>query len=143
MDKTIAFVTNQYSCDRIIYAAREVAGRTKTELVVVEIMDSEYPLNPTAVDYLFQASKRNKATMRILFTEDKASSMKETISQYDYRYVITGMPDSCDSILYELWKRFPEKEFFAVDLNGQIVEVASISDKVAEASHTGMKACLA
>ncbi|GHU80532.1 hypothetical protein FACS1894191_6010 [Clostridia bacterium] len=124
MDKTITFVTNQYSCDRIIYAAKEVADRSHTELVVVEILDSEYELNPPAVDYLFKASKRNGATMRMLFTEDKTKSMLEVISQYDCKHIVTGMPDSNKSVLYAVWKIFPEKSFYAVDQNGNAVEMA-------------------
>jgi len=124
MNKTMTFVTNQYSCDRIIYAAREIADNNETELVVVEILNSEYELNPQAIDYLFKASKRNKATMRMLFTDDKIHSMIEVISQYDCKYIITGMPDSNQSILYDIWKMFPEKEFFVIDPNGNTVEVA-------------------
>ncbi|MDR2933215.1 MAG: hypothetical protein LBV27_08930 [Oscillospiraceae bacterium] len=143
MDKTITFVTNQYSCDRIIYAAREIADETKTELIVVEILDSEYELNPPAVDYLFKASKRNKATMRMLFCEDKMKSMMEVISQYDCKHVVTGMPDSNQSILYRLWKEFPEKGFFTVDSNGQIVEVASNIPETSNINAGSMRICLA
>lgn len=127
MDKTIAFVTNQFSCDRIIFAARELADRTQTELVVVEILDSEYELDPKAVDYLFTASKKMNATMRMMFTDDKIRAMREIIAQFDNKYVLTGMPSSNESILYSLWRSFPEKGFHTVDEVGQLVEVARFS----------------
>lgn len=128
MAKTVTFVTNQYSCDRIIYSARVVADETKTDLVVVGVLDSEYELDPEVVDYLFVLSKKNKATMRLLFSEDKTSVMAEAISQNDCKNVVTGMPNCSDSVLYKLWKMFPAKNFYSVDTTGEIVEVAAKHD---------------
>lgn len=125
MSKTVTFVTNQYSCDRIIYSARVVADETDTDLVVVGILDSEYELNPEVIDYLFVLSKKNKATMRLLFSEDKTGVMAEAISQHDCKNVVTGMPNSSESVLYKLWNMFPAKNFYTVDSSGEIVEVAA------------------
>ncbi len=124
MAKTIVFVTNQVKCDRIIHAARKVADKTKTELNVLEVLDSEYELNPEAVDYLFMLSKQVKATMRIVFSGDKLEVMREIISQYDCSNVVTGMPSSNESALYGLWKDFSDKRFHTVDEGGELVEVA-------------------
>ena len=124
MAKTIVFVTNQVKCDRIIHAARKVSEKTKTELNVLEVLDSEYELNPEAVDYLFMLSKQVKATMRIVFSGDKLEVMREIISQYDCRNIVTGMPSSNESALYGLWKEFPDKRFYTVDEGGELVEVA-------------------
>lgn len=124
MMKTVAFVTNQYSCDRIIAAAKEVADTTSSELVVVGIMDNQYELDAKAVDYLFTRSKEKGATMRLIFREDTMETMEEVISLYDSRYIVSGMPSSNKSVLYELWRGFPEKDFYTVDPNGKIVEVA-------------------
>ena len=124
MSKTITFVTNQYSCDRIICSARVVADKTKTDLIVVGILDSEYELDPQVIDYLFNLSKKNKATMRLLFTEDKVGVMQEAVGQHDCKNVVTGMPSSNESVLYKLWKQYPAKDFYTVDISGEIVEVA-------------------
>jgi K+-sensing histidine kinase KdpD len=124
MDKTIAFVTNQYSSDRIILAARHLSDQTRTELVVVEILDSEYELDPKAVDYLFTLSKTNKATMRIMFTDDKLRAMRDIIAQEDTKCILTGMPDSNHSVLYSIWKEFPAKSFYTVDQDARMVPVA-------------------
>lgn len=125
MAKTITFVTNQYSCDRIIYSARVIADETNTDLVVVGVLNSEYALDPEVIDYLFILSKKNKATMRLLFSEDKSGVMAEAISQYGCANVVTGMPNSSESVLYKLWKMFPDRHFYTVDTTGEIVEVAS------------------
>lgn len=125
MSKTITFVTNQYSCDRIIYSARVVADETNTDLVVVGVLDSEYELNPEVIDYLFVLSKKNKATMRLMFAEDKLGVMREAIGQHDCKNVVTGMPSSNQSVLYKLWKEYPGKSFYTVDVSGELVEVAS------------------
>lgn len=125
MAKTVTFVTNQYSSDRIIYSARVVADETGTDLVVVGVMDSEYELNPEVVDYLFVLSKKNQATMRLIFSENKTEVMRDIISGYDCQHVVTGMPSSNQSVLYKLWKEFPGKHFYSVDTSGELVEVAS------------------
>lgn len=125
MVKTITFVTNQYSCDRIIDTARTVADQTKTDLLVVGVMDSEYELDPEVVDYLFRLSKKNRATMRLIFTEDKKAVMREILLGCENSTIVTGMPSSNQSVLYEFWKSFPQTRFYTVDLSGELIEVAS------------------
>lgn len=124
MTNTMAFVTSQFSCDRIISAGRQVAEKNGCELVVVGILDAEYTLNPEAIDYLFSCSKKNNAVMRLLFEEDKVAVMRGAIQQYECRHVVTGMPNSSSSVLYDLWKDFGEKFFYVVDEEGKLVEVA-------------------
>lgn len=145
MASTLTFVTNQYSCDRIIYSSRKVADETKTDLVVVGIMDSEYELNPQVVDYLFVLSKNNKATMRLIFSEDKIQTMKELIDTHDCKHVVTGMPSNNQSVLYSMWKEFPKKKFHTVDPSGEIVEVASQheSEHTSETGPPKMNFCTA
>lgn len=125
MQKTVTFVTNQYSSDRIIYSARVVADETNSELVVVGVLDSEYELNPQVVDYLFVLAKKNNATMRLVFSDDKLGAMREMIGTFECQHVVTGMPSSNQSVLYSLWKDYPGKQFYVVDAEGEIVEVAS------------------
>lgn len=125
MAKTVTLVTNQFSCDRIIRAARTVADQTQTELLVVNIQDAEYELNPKAIDYLFGLSKNNNATMHLTFTKDRLGVIFDTIGRYDCSNVVTGMPSSNDSILYSLWKKHPNKSFYTVDTTGELIEVAS------------------
>jgi len=126
-DKTIAFVTNQYRCDRLIRAAHKISGETCSELLVVGVLDSEYTLDPEAVDYLFTETKRYKSTMRLLFTDDKIESMREITGQADSANIVTGMPHSHNSVLYDLWRDFPDKSFYTVDSGGEIAEVATKS----------------
>ena len=124
MAKAIVFVTNQFSCGRLIYAAQLVAEKSKTELNIVQILDCEYDLDPKAIDYLFMLAKKANATMRLVSAGDKTSLMRSIIDGHDVRNVITGMPDSHQSVLYELWKAFPEKNFHVVDATGELVDVA-------------------
>jgi len=125
MAKTLVFVTNQFSCDRIIYAASIVAEKTKTELHIVEILDSEYDLNPQAIDYLFMQAKKVNATMRLISAPDKLDLMKKTIFPPDVHHIVTGMPNSHQSVLYDLWKQFSGKAFYVVDATGELIDVAS------------------
>jgi len=124
MPKTVTLVTNQYQCDRIITAARRIADETGTELLVSGVLDSKYELNPQAIEYLFNLSKQNGATMRLVFAEDKISLLCDLVGQSDHHYVVTGMPSSNQSVLYDLWKKFPNKSFYAVEPSGELTEVA-------------------
>jgi len=127
MAKTIVFVTNQFSCDRLIHAARTVAEEVKNELHVVQILDSEYDLDPQAIDYLFMQAKKAGATMRLISAEDKLALMHKIISERSVQCVVTGMPNSHNSVLYDLWKEYPQKRFRVVDTTGELTEVASNS----------------
>ena len=124
-NKTIALITNQYSCARLILAAREIADRTNTDLVVVNVQDSEYEIDPQATDFLFMQAKQQGATMRLAFAEDKLKEIERLIAAYDCSKVVTGMPSSSNSVLYGLWKRFADREFFVVDEQGVVSEVAA------------------
>lgn len=134
MINTMAFVTSQFSCDRIISAGRQVAEKNNCGLVVVGILDAEYTLNPEAIDYLFRCSKKNNAVMRLLFEEDKVAVMRNAIRQYECRHVVTGMPNSSSSVLYDLWKDFGEKFFYVVDEDGKLVEVAKNVDHASKSA---------
>lgn len=122
---TIAFITNQYSCERIITSAKKVAEENGSPLVVVGILSSEYEMNPNTIDFLFSKSKEHGATMRLLFSDDVTDVMHDVISQYDCGYVVTGMPSTNRSVVYELWKTYDSKQFYTVDIDGEVVEVAN------------------
>lgn len=125
MNKTIALVTNQYRCDRIINSGAVVAKNNESELIVVCIMDSEYNLDPPAIDYLFDKSKQVGAVMRILFTDDKAKMLKSIVAEHNTSHILTGMPNSPDSVIYELWNDFPNKKFYTIELDGTLNGVAT------------------
>lgn len=127
MDNTIAFVTNQIKSDRIIIAAKEIADLNNSQLIVAEIQNFEYKLDPAAVDHLFELSKKSNATMRMLFAEDKLKCIYDIINEYDSKYIVTGMPQSSDSVLYKIWNQFPHKKFFTVEPDGTVNEVAAKS----------------
>ena len=124
--KTVAFVTNQYQCDRIIRAAKEVADGNFSEPVVVGILDAEYEIDPQVVDYLFRLSKENKAAMRLVFTEDKLTVMRDILGEEDCRYAVTGMPADTQSVLYDLWKDFSDIEFYTVDTVGEVIRASAV-----------------
>ena len=125
MAKAVVFVTNQFSCDRLIFAAQAVAERSGTKLDIVQILDNEYELDPKAIDYLFGLAKQANATMRLVSAQDKVSLMKSVVGAPDVDFIVTGMPNSHQSILYDLWKEYPAKNFHVVDETGELTEVAS------------------
>jgi K+-sensing histidine kinase KdpD len=131
MGKTLARVTNPCSCDRIISAASILAERDENDLVVVCIIDEEFALNAEAVEYLFGLAKKHEAAMRLIFSANKEESIYDVLENCGCSSIITGMPGGGTSILYKLWKDYCELEFYVVDLEGQIVEVAKVIPRTA------------
>ncbi|WRS26157.1 hypothetical protein U6B65_07265 [Oscillospiraceae bacterium MB08-C2-2] len=125
MEKTVVFITNQFSCDRIIQAAREVADQTETQLVILSFLDSEYDLNPQAIEYLYDRAKKSRASATFLFSPNRLEHMTKTVGQFDSVNIITGMPGGSESVLYKLWEQFPEKSFFIVDAEGCLTPVST------------------
>ena len=142
MMKTVAFVTNQYSCERIIKAAKEVADNNQSELVVVAIQDYQYEMNPQAVDFLFSKSKEYGASMRLIFNNDVPAVMREVINQYECRYIVTGMPSTNNSVIYGLWKEYSNKSFYTIDLDGKVVEVVNVPETTEPTAKTKLAKAL-
>ena len=69
-NSTAVLVTNQFQCERLIQAGRSVADISKTELIVLNVQSNEYPANPDAIQYLFNISSQNEATMNVMYAED-------------------------------------------------------------------------
>ncbi len=117
---TLVCVTNQFKCERIIKAGRVIADLTKTELGIISVVNSQYPQNPEALDYLYKISKENRGTMNITYSDAPARAISRFIKENKVVNVMTGVPTTENSVIYKLWDRFKEINFFTVEEDGEI-----------------------
>ncbi len=122
-NSTAVLVTNQFQCERLIQAGRSVADISKTELIVLNVQSNEYPANPDAIQYLFNISSQNEATMNVMYAEDIFKTIVQYLKDNKTAYVVTGMPQTQDSVLHRIWNKFSHVTFFVVDEKGTLHEV--------------------
>lgn len=122
---TLALVTNQFDCERIIEFGRAVADVTGSKLNVINIENSHYEPNPLAIEHLFGVSKRNDALMSVLYSGDVLRALLTAMKQYKPVSVVSGLPSSDHSVLHQVWRRFPNINFFTVDMEGQLRQVSA------------------
>jgi len=128
---TIVLVTDQFQCQRLIVAGRELSYRTGTPLEVLNIANPKVPQNPEAVEFLFQISKENSATMMVHYSDEPTKFLAGIIKERMPAHVVSGMPHSSDSVLHKLWTRFRLISFFTVDEGGTLAPVTLSSRVIA------------
>jgi len=117
---TMALVTDQFSCERIIKAARAVADQSGTPLVVINVGSQRAGYNPEAIDFLYRVSAENGAVMSIFYSDTPEAQLVSVIRSQQPCRIVTGMPQAGASPLHKLWIRFSEISFFTVDMSGDI-----------------------
>ncbi|MEG2295459.1 MAG: hypothetical protein RSB96_01800 [Oscillospiraceae bacterium] len=124
MQKTIVCVTDQLNCERIIKSSKLLAHISNTSLDVISIVNPlKEQFNPQAIEYLFEVSKKNGATMSVIYHDDFKKAIHNFIKNNKPINVITGIPSGENSVLYKLWNKFNNINFFIVDNDGMLQEV--------------------
>lgn len=120
---TTVLVTNRFQSERLIRAGRVIANISSTNLYVLNIQNNDNPSNPEAIQYLFNVSSQNGATMQLLYSDNAFKTICQYIKDSKAGFVITGTPSAPDSMLHKIWKRFRSVHFFTVNDDGKIEEV--------------------
>lgn len=126
---TMVLVTDQFQCQRLIVAGRELAKSNGTQLEVINIANAKVTQNPQAIEFLFQISKENDATMMVHYSDEPAKFLSAMIKERMPACVVSGMPQSADSLLHKLWTRFLAISFYTVDESG-VADPVTLSDRV-------------
>lgn len=126
---TVVLVTDQFHCQRLIVAGKELAQRSGTPLEVINIANPKLPQNPEAIEFLFQISKENDATMMVHYSDEPAKFLSALIRERMPAQVVSGMPQSTDSLLQKLWTRFLLITFYTVDNSG-VAEPVTLGSRV-------------
>ena len=128
LGSTAVLVTNQFQCERLIQAGRSVADISKTDLIVLNVQSNEYPANPDAIQYLFNIASQNSAMMNVMYAEDIFKTIVQYIRENKTAYVVTGIPQTKNSVLHQIWNKFAHVTFFVVDEKGTLHEVTDKSN---------------
>ena len=126
---TMVLVTDQFRCERLITAGRALADRSGTSLSVINVAGDAAERNPQAIEYLYQVSKDNNATMMIHYSDDQTKYLIQLIREEMPSNVVTGMPQGKSSLLHRIWMRFEQISFFVVDEKGKLSPV-TLKDRV-------------
>lgn len=126
---TMVLVTDQFQCERLIVAGAELAKKNDTQLRVMNVASPNTPQNPEAIEYLFQTSKENEATMLVHYSDEPAKYITTILNDSAPVAVVSGMPVSENSLLHRIWFRFTDIDFYTVDESG-VLSAVSPSDKI-------------
>lgn len=124
----MVLVTDQFHCRRLITAGRQLADRTGVPLEVVNVTAPGAEHNPEAMEFLFQASRENNASMTIHYSAHPEHFLGELIRERCPTAVVTGLPGTGSTLLQRLWMRFEETPFYLVDHDGSLHPV-TIADR--------------
>ena len=98
----MVLVTDQFRCKRLTAGAER---------------------NPDAIEYLFQASRENNASMTIHYSASARPQrfLGELIQKQRPAAVVTGLPGEGSTLLQKLWMRFEDEvDFYVVDHEGEL-----------------------
>ncbi len=120
---TLALVTDQFACERIIKSARLIADLSKTDLIVLSVMRTGAKTNPAALEHLFSTAKEYNARMTVEFSDNPQSTIVHLIHSNHVINTVTGIPNNENSILVRLWENLQNITFFTVTERGELHEV--------------------
>ena len=126
---TLVLVTDQFKCERLIRAGRQMADRDGTTLEVINVAAVGAERNPEAIEYLYRISKENDAVMMIHYSDEPARFITQLIRECCPSNVVTGLPQKSNSMLHKIWMRFEQISFFTVDHDG-ILNPVTLRDRV-------------
>ena len=101
----MVLVTDQFRCKRLITGGRVLADRDGAQLEVVNVIAAGAERNPDAIEYLFQASRENNASMTIHYSASARPQrfLGELIQKQRPAAVVTGLPGEGSTLLQKLW----------------------------------------
>lgn len=126
---TVVCVTDQMSCERLIKAGKKVADATHTTFLVINVEPDSLKGNSAAIEHLFSVSRAYGAQMSVYYGENPLEIMGECFVTAKASHVLTGMPQGENSILHQLWRKYPAINFYTVDFNNRI-ESVPLAEKI-------------
>lgn len=128
----LALITDQLDCEKIILSASALAENIQKNLYVLNIGNPDMPDSDSrhsALEHLFTVSKENGAVMLVQYSHSPIKAISRYIEDISPCAVVTGVPFTQDSLLYKLWVRFSNIQFYISDRSGVLSEV-SVMDKI-------------
>ena len=115
-------VTDQESCDRLIYAGRSLAHHDGIDLKVICVRPkkAERWLASDEVEYLFNVAKDLEAEMLIYFNDHAAETVARYVKENTVSYILVGMPPDPGNSMFitTLEDQCPDVPVITVDKSG-------------------------
>ncbi len=115
-------VTDQDTCDRLIFAGRRLADLEQIPLKVITVQPRRAAawLASDEVEYLFSLSKQLNAEMVILFHDYAVEAVANYIEKQDVQYILVGVPPEAGHSVFitGIEDRFPMLPVITVDHKG-------------------------
>ena len=140
--KTVVCVTDQRNCDRIIRSASIIAEITSTDLAVINIGNPSRLQDPDSIEYLFNVTAQYGGEMTVLYHTDPAKAIVKYIKGNKVGNLVTGLPESPNSVLHKLWSKITHIHCFTVEQNGELTEVpnpAKAAREIAQCLHLNVQ----
>lgn len=117
-------VTDQESCDRLIYAGRALAHLEgiKLKVICVRPKKAERWMASEEVEYLFNIAKELSAEMLIFFKDNAAETVSKYAKENAVKYLLVGMPPEPGNSVFitTLEIQCPEATVITVDQSGSL-----------------------
>jgi len=117
-------VTDQESCDRLIYAGRSLALHEGIDLKVICVRPkkAERWLASDEVEYLFNVAKELQAEMLVFFKDNAAQTVAAYARDNAVSYILVGMPPEPGHSIFitTLEDECPEIPVITVDRSGSL-----------------------
>lgn len=124
----LACVTNQYDCDRIIEAAKQLADKEDCDLRVLTVLrpDEDYTIISDQIEYLNLAAKEADADMTFLFSVNASEAAAEFVAENNIHKIVTGMHDGVSGrFLVKFNEMAPDVSVSMVDKDRMVYSMKS------------------
>ena len=132
--RVLVCVTDQYSCERLIKAGKQLSDSMGLPLQVLSVQPASSSVQERgkALDYLYRLAARYDASMTIYYHDDSALMTAGHIKKYRVRQVVTGMPGQVGSGFVEVLHTLcPEVPITLISQNGEQFHITPAPEEAA------------
>nr|WP_122011817.1 hypothetical protein [Maliibacterium massiliense] len=122
--EVVVCVTDQFCCDRLIHAGRQLADETGRHLNVLSIQGHAcfQARCAEALEYLFEVSKQAGAEMFVYYRADRLETAVQFMRAHNVGAIVCGMPQDAgpDGFVPHMRAAFAQADIIIVDAQGHL-----------------------
>lgn len=117
-------VTDQESCDRLIYAGKQLAHNEADNLKVICVRPrtEERWLASDEMEHLFNTAKELQAEMLVFFSDYPADTVAKYIKLHPVKYILVGEPPETENSVFisTIETQCPEISIITLNRSGNL-----------------------